>query len=398
VLARANDPAQISADTALATLLWDAADALGERDREVLDLTLRHNLPPAQIAEVLDINRNAANQLVHRVRQRLGGAVGARILWRDGTPTCPQLRADLAAADVTAFDTEALRVTDRHAGGCETCADLRRTELEPSRLFAAIPILVLPALKAKVAAALAGAGVPMGGSRALNEGAGEYTEPDADRDEGRGRRTRRFLTGAALVFVILVLVVIVGASRVGDMTADLEVGNEPSEAAAPTTTTATSSTTLLTTTTVPASTTTTIVTPTTTAPVVIVPPTVAPVATTVAPTTVPVTTTTVAPTIRMTLSPSSRPRSYLMAGAAANPPVLTWAVTPSSYEVHVSGNSLSSDERSATQRICPGRVEQTANGTFCFTDGPGDYDYTLEVLNADGKVVAEETRTLTITP
>ena len=391
LLARANDPAQISENTALAMLLWDAADALGDRDREVLDLSLRHGLPPAEIADVLDINRNAANQLVHRVRQRLGGAVGARILWRDGTPTCAQLRAELAAADVTAFDAEALRVTDRHAGGCETCAELRRTELEPSRLFAAIPILVLPALKAKVAAALAGAGVPMDGSKA-----GEYEEPQPDTGKS-ARRTRRFLAGAAAVFVILVLVVIVGASRVGDMTAELEVGgNEPSNAAAPTTTSSTSPTTV-TTTTAPVSTT-TIAAPTTTAPVVVVPTTIAPVETTVAPTTIPVTTTTVAPVIRLALSPATRPRSYLMSGAGSDAPVLTWSAGPSPYEVYVSGNGLGTSKSSGTQRLCPGEVTVTANGTFCFTDGPGEYEYTVEVFNGAGDVIAEQTRTLTISP
>src|SRR5262245_42954396 len=94
-----DDPARIAEDAAYSALLWDAADALGERDQQVLDLHLRHGLAPAEIGDVMDVNRNAANQLVHRVRQRLATAVGARVLWRGGEPACSALRAELVAAD-----------------------------------------------------------------------------------------------------------------------------------------------------------------------------------------------------------------------------------------------------------------------------------------------------------
>ena len=48
--------------------MWGAAEALGERDSEVLDLTLRLGMTPAEIADVVGTNRNAANQMVHRAR------------------------------------------------------------------------------------------------------------------------------------------------------------------------------------------------------------------------------------------------------------------------------------------------------------------------------------------
>ena len=55
-LARLDDPRHVAEDTEIAALLWSAADALGDRDREVLDLALRHGLAPAEIAEVTGIN------------------------------------------------------------------------------------------------------------------------------------------------------------------------------------------------------------------------------------------------------------------------------------------------------------------------------------------------------
>lgn len=66
-----------------------------ERDAELLDLTLRHGLTPAEVGEVVGMNRNAANQAVHRVRGRLKAAIEARVLWRSGEPVCAGLAAAL---------------------------------------------------------------------------------------------------------------------------------------------------------------------------------------------------------------------------------------------------------------------------------------------------------------
>ena len=69
-LAAAVDPAQAMEDAELAALVWDAADALGDRDASLLDLHLRHGLSPAEIAEELGVKANAAHQSLHRMRDR----------------------------------------------------------------------------------------------------------------------------------------------------------------------------------------------------------------------------------------------------------------------------------------------------------------------------------------
>ena len=72
-----DDPATVAEDGELVALVRESAAALGERDAEVLDLQLRYGLSPAEIGEVMGMNRNAANQLCHRIRQRFAGAVRA---------------------------------------------------------------------------------------------------------------------------------------------------------------------------------------------------------------------------------------------------------------------------------------------------------------------------------
>lgn len=164
-LGRGVDPERAMEDSEMQDLVWESARALGPRDAEVLDLQLRHGLSPAEVGEVLGMNRNAANQLVHRVRGRLDGAVRARVLWRGGQPRCEVLERVLHGAGITEFDADAVKVINKHADACELCQENRALGLEPAAMFAALPLMVVPVLlKTQTAAALQAAGVSLVGS------------------------------------------------------------------------------------------------------------------------------------------------------------------------------------------------------------------------------------------
>ncbi|MBX3287530.1 MAG: sigma-70 family RNA polymerase sigma factor, partial [Actinobacteria bacterium] len=153
-------------------LVWDAAAALGERDASVLDLHLRHGLGAAELAEELGTNANNAHQVLFTLRKRLGNAVRALVLWRAGHPTCADLRSSLASAGLTSFGAPMVKAIDRHVDRCDECADDRTERLRPAALFAAAPIVAAPTLlKAKAAAALGDAGVPMAGSSSASASA-----------------------------------------------------------------------------------------------------------------------------------------------------------------------------------------------------------------------------------
>ncbi|HEX6311422.1 MAG TPA: sigma-70 family RNA polymerase sigma factor [Acidimicrobiia bacterium] len=371
------DPARVAEDDELVALVWESADALGPRDAEVLHLSLRHHLPPAEIAETIGVTRNHANQLVHRVKQRLGGAIRARVLWRGGRPACDDLAAALAAAGVERFGPEAVTVATEHADHCDVCAERRTLRLAPTALFAATPIAAAPAaLKEQVARALARAGVPMEGSRHA--------------PRARSVRVRRFAwAGAGLGVVALVLataaVVLAGG---GDAPApDPVAGAEPE--ASPTTTTTTTPTT----------------TNTTAGPAPdpqpIAPgggPALAPPADPApGPADAPTADQSVAPppppppppppvTADLALAPATMPDVYPMSGA----PVLTWSTTGGAAVV-VSGPGLGSmASPSGSAPICPG-----SSASVC-TAAPGTYTYTLVVWDAHGQVAAQRSATLTI--
>lgn len=195
-----DDPARAAEDNELVALVWESAAALGERDAEILDLGLRHGMTPAEVGDVIGMNRNAANQAVHRVRNRLKAAVEARVLWRSGEPVCAGLSAALTEANVTKFGADAVRITTKHAETCAECQERRQTRLEPSKMFAALPILSIPMLKSRIAHALDDAGVPMQESSTFAD-----AEPGPGSTGGtRHRRARQAVfVGAGAILVVL---------------------------------------------------------------------------------------------------------------------------------------------------------------------------------------------------
>lgn len=170
-LSRAESPERAAEDADLCDLLWEAAEALGERDASVLDLHLRRDLTPAEIAEELGITRNNANQLVHRLKQRLGMAVKSRVLWHGGKPACVTLGAELESAGVVAFGKDTVDLISRHVTVCADCSSRQATRVAPAALFAATPLLLAPVvLKQQVAAGLEADGAQMEGSHYADDG------------------------------------------------------------------------------------------------------------------------------------------------------------------------------------------------------------------------------------
>ncbi len=213
--------------------MWDAVDALGERDSEVLDLTLRHGLSPAEVADVVGTNRNAANQMVHRARNRLKDAVAARVLWRGGVPQCGDLADALAAENVAHFGRDAMRITNAHAVTCELCSTRRALRLDPAKLFASVPFIVAPvALKTKVAHAMEAEGAPMGGSASVGSGP----------KHRRARRAGRIVVGAIVVLLIATAAIVALAETL-DPDAVNPRGLAPVSSSTPTSSTLTPTTT-----------------------------------------------------------------------------------------------------------------------------------------------------------
>ncbi len=439
-LGRSSTPEDAVEDAEVVALVWEAAEALPERDLEVLDLQLRHGLSPAEVGEVLGMNRNAANQLVHRLKRRLETAIRVRVLWRDGSPACEVLAQRLADLGIDRFSADAVRVAERHVPGCVECDERQRFGLEPVALFAAVPLVAVPiALKQTAASALAASGVPMGGSSFLTTATSSIGSatggavhpggstsggavggaiarsraapaPGSRRRTGTASRAALVVGAAATVLVALLAAGWWWGGRGDDP--DLIASGAPAPAVG---SLATSSTTTAPAAADPDPSTTgadpeevvsgpgaPAPTPPTTrgAP----PPSTDP--TTPVPTTTrPPTTTVFASEVELTITNAVQTtEGWMMSGSrvrTAQPPVLSWSVTPSAgYTVEVTGPDTIAPpfpERTATgsRTLCPGVVQNLGSAPRCSV-AAGTYAYTITVKDGSGTVVHTDVRELTV--
>ena len=375
------DPERVAGDAELVTLVRESATAMGERDAEVLDLQLRYGLSPAEIGEVMGMNRNAANQLCHRVRQRFAAAVRARVLWRGDRPACDALDRMLTSAGISEFDTEAVKMADKHADSCPQCSDRRDLRLQPSALFAAVPLVAAPVLlKQQTAHALEAAGVAMDGSE-FGSGDGHGSDGHETKDGPRRAPRRARVAGmVAVAAVVLVAAVVALASRTDDATLDeLEVAASSSL----TTTTSTSTPTTI-----------AVAPPESTQPELVAPEPVPTPESTEPPSAAPPPPPDPGPapvSINLSLTPSQAPTSYL----GPDFPVLSWSVADAA-SVRVEGPlngapALLSTAAVGQTGVCPG----AGSATFCNTP-PGPYTYLVRAFDADGIEVARRAVTLVI--
>jgi RNA polymerase sigma factor (sigma-70 family) len=121
-------------------LLRDAIDGLNPGERDVIELSLSHELEGDDLADVLGVSRNHAHALLSRARSQLERSLGALIVARTGRQACPGLDAMLAGWDGQLTVLMRKRIS-RHIEQCESCGDRKRRELTPA-LFAGIAPLV----------------------------------------------------------------------------------------------------------------------------------------------------------------------------------------------------------------------------------------------------------------
>jgi RNA polymerase sigma factor (sigma-70 family) len=262
-LASDDDVAAAVTQAEAEAMVWAAAATLGERDASVLDLHLRHGLSAAEIGDELGVNANLAHQLLFRMKKRLAAGIRAYVVFRRGDPSCAELASALDAAGVRSFGRDAVRVIDRHVADCGACTAAQAAVLAPEALFAAAPVLVMaPSLRAAMATALRGEGVPLGpGADAAHapaevpdrleevgdddveraDGADDLgglldgLEDEADGDPTSSKRRGLLLALAAVVLVASGVGVAARQSGTDDREVVLAQGSEPGAARASTT-------------------------------------------------------------------------------------------------------------------------------------------------------------------
>jgi RNA polymerase sigma factor (sigma-70 family) len=139
----------------LQELVRDAIDGLNPGERDVIELSLSHQLEGEDLADVLGVSRNHAHALLSRARSQLERSLGALIVARTGRQACPALDSMLAGWDGQLTVLMRKRIS-RHIEECESCGDRKRRELTPALYAGMTPLVaVLPGFRDQLLRSLA---------------------------------------------------------------------------------------------------------------------------------------------------------------------------------------------------------------------------------------------------
>jgi len=126
----------------LQQLVRSAIDGLNPKDRDVIELSLGHELDGDDLASALGVSRNHAHAVLSRARGQLERSLGALIVARTGREACPSLDAMLTGWDGQLTVLIRKRIS-RHIEGCEICGERKRRELTPALYAGAMPLIAL---------------------------------------------------------------------------------------------------------------------------------------------------------------------------------------------------------------------------------------------------------------
>ena len=141
-----DEPADVGADAARSALREPVAAAiagLNPGEREVMELSLRHDMVGADIADVLGVSPDQAQALVSRAHSRFEASLGTLLVARSGRSHCPDLRALLEGrhSRLNVLDRKRL---SRHIGRCAICGLRERRELRRALRLGLLPGAALP--------------------------------------------------------------------------------------------------------------------------------------------------------------------------------------------------------------------------------------------------------------
>ncbi len=202
---RAPEAEGLEADEATRQLVHTALLVLTGQQREALDLSLRHELDPHELAEVLQTTPQDASVRVAQARHDLDDAFAAVVVAATGREECPSVSA-LAGPPEQPLDAETCGKLARHITNCPICGARGNRKVATARLLNAMPTAAVPtALRERV---LTTAGSPqfsdLRSTIAMRlEPPTAEPEPEPEPDERSGPRVWPAL--AAVAFGILVI-------------------------------------------------------------------------------------------------------------------------------------------------------------------------------------------------
>ncbi|MBO2465868.1 RNA polymerase sigma factor [Actinomadura violacea] len=217
-------------------LAHSALAALSGRQREAIDLSVRHELDEVDLSGVFGIPLEETLEIVERSRIGLDAAIRAALIAQNHWKDCPSVSA-LTESWPLAPQTASSLV--RHVASCPVCAELETPPLPADRLLSVLPIAAIPAdLRLDVLTA-ATAEDRAGNRRAIAAWTEPFDEygwplpyeptPARAKDRGTGGRRRGPIIGAAAA-AVAAIVVVAGAMTAFGGESEPDAAGTPSSA------------------------------------------------------------------------------------------------------------------------------------------------------------------------
>ncbi|MCO6007041.1 sigma-70 family RNA polymerase sigma factor [Actinoallomurus purpureus] len=130
-------------DESTRELVHAALLALSGQQREALDLAVRHELDPHELAEVLSTTPHEASVLIEQARNDLDDAFSAVVIAATGRDDCPSVPA-LAGPPGQPLDAERCATLARHIAGCPICGLRTSGRVATAQLLRAMPVAAAP--------------------------------------------------------------------------------------------------------------------------------------------------------------------------------------------------------------------------------------------------------------
>jgi DNA-directed RNA polymerase specialized sigma24 family protein len=147
---RASEADGFGTDDAIRQLVHTALLVLNGAQREVLDLSLRHELDTHDLAEALSVMPHEASVGIAQARQDLDYAFTAVVVAATGRKDCPSV-AEIAGPIDEPLDSEAYGRLAQHIANCPICSAHGNRKVATARLLHEMPAAAIPAaLRARV--------------------------------------------------------------------------------------------------------------------------------------------------------------------------------------------------------------------------------------------------------
>ncbi|MFA1548359.1 RNA polymerase sigma factor [Actinomadura chokoriensis] len=138
------DDAELARRQEARRLVHSALSTLRGRERESLDLMLRHGLDAFEVAGVLDLDEQEAANLTGAARARLDDALAAAYLARTGRSACPDLAAIAGDGGGRPLPPPVVRRVVQHVESCPVCGPRREQAAPAARLLQVLPVAMIP--------------------------------------------------------------------------------------------------------------------------------------------------------------------------------------------------------------------------------------------------------------